>query len=362
MSWIRRRRQITAALVVVVAVAAILGWSGTSNGSDLPPDRAVEAAFSEVFTERQRIHLRESPQQPVGAISAVAFGPQRRLAVADRQSDRVFVFNRRGTLQGIVGRPGEGPGEFEDPTDIIFDASGRLYVADAGAPHIIRYDAGLAPDSIIRLDEAFYALRLARSGKNLLAYVNAPGLRTPRLRLLQPDGKPIDRFHPSHPAYLETPYWSAATSRVLAASSERVVAGGNLIYPLALYTSDGTFLDSIGHAPRRWRQAPRPERGAFRGPDRLREFARWRRTFTTIQGVALLEDRYLVVSHEHLDPDVLAYEDGEYFADVYDLRSREKRWTDVKLPGRVLIGGQHLTVLVQRPPYGWVLGTYEVAE
>lgn len=348
--------------ICAVTLAAGLAGSDAEPARDTPAaDRAEEATFREAFQERERIRLRGSTAQPIGEVTGLSLADDGRIAAADRQSDRVFVFTGQGKLVRVLGRAGEGPGEFEGPTDVAFSEDGRLFVSEAGSPRITRYDANLVLDSVLHLDDALYAIQLAGLGENVLAYVNSPRSDAPRLRLLQDDGTELKRFHPSHPAYTETPYWSATTDRILAASDRWIIAGGNLIYPLVRYTRTGELVDSVGHEPSEWRQAPRPKRGAFQGPDQLRRFEEWRRSFTTIQNVAFVEDRFLVVSHERLDPDVLAYEDAEYFADVYDLEERRKIWTGIDLPGRVLAGGPLLTLLTEGPPGGWVIEQFEVA-
>lgn len=347
-----------AAAALVAAAASLFAFGRQAGPRPDEPRSAATATLEKVFDEVDRVRLAGSTEQPIGGISGLSFHPAGRIAVADRQSHRVFVFGSEGELLGILGRPGEGPGEFEAPLDVAFGPDGRLFVAEAGSPRITAFDAALALDTILHLGQAQYATRLASVGGRLLAYVNAPDPGNRRLRLLAEDGTEIDRFHPSHPAYVETPYWSAATRRVLAVSDRWIVAGGNLLYPLARYSTAGALLDSVGRAPSGWRQAPRPAPGTFAGPDRFRKFEEWRRKFTTIQAVAIVHGRYLVVSHQRLNPEVLAYEDARYFADVYDLEEGAKLWTGIDLPGPVLAGGESLVILLDGPPAGWLIGRY----
>lgn len=350
-----------AAAALAVAAASLLAYGRQAGPLPDEAHRAAPATLDEVFEEVARLRLAGSAEQPIGGISGLAIHPAGRIAVADRQSHRVYVFGADGELLAILGGPGEGPGEFRSPLDVAFGRDGRLFVAEAGFPRITVFGPALALDTVLHLAQAQYAMDVAAMEEGLLAYVNAPGPRTPRLRLLGADGREIGRFHPSHPAYVETPYWSAATRRVMAASDRWIVAGGNLLYPLARYSSRGILLDSVGRAPSGWRQPPRPEPGAFAGPDRFRKFEQWRRTFTTIQDVAIVQERYLVVSHRRLNPEILAYEDAQHFADVYDLEEGVKLWTGIDLPGPVLAGGESLTILLDGPPGGWLIGRYVVS-
>jgi DNA-binding beta-propeller fold protein YncE len=53
------------------------------------------------------------------------------LYVADTHTHRVLGFRPDGTLQGRIGRRGNGPGEFNFPTNIAVTPDGRLLVSDS---------------------------------------------------------------------------------------------------------------------------------------------------------------------------------------------------------------------------------------
>lgn len=352
-------------VLVLVALALAVGEYGssdaTSSPSDAPAAETAPARFSSVFRQAGRVGLDESSGRPIGDVTALATGPDGRLGVVDGQSARVILFGADGGRIADAGRRGDGPAEFSRPVGATFDSRGRLYVSDTGRPRLVRFTRDLAFDTAFRLDGAYYAMDLAPADSGILAFVNAPGVTSLRVRRLASDGTELSRFHPSRPEYREVPYWEAATERVLASAEDHVVAGGNLRYPLVLYDEDGVFVDSVGSPPPSWEPAPRLERGAFAGPDQLRRFEEWRRTFTTIQEAAFVEGgEYLVVAHRYLDPEVLAYEKADYRADVYRTEDWRKLWADVPLPGPVLSGGAYLNVLLTTPPGGWAVGRYEI--
>jgi len=57
--------------------------------------------------------------------------PQGNIYVDDMSNGRVQVFNPQGDFLRTIGRPGQGPGEFENPTLIRFGGrEGRLHVMD----------------------------------------------------------------------------------------------------------------------------------------------------------------------------------------------------------------------------------------
>lgn len=62
--------------------------------------------------------------------TGLAYDPHgRRIYVADTHAHDVKVFDERGNLVNVIGRHGEGDGEFNFPTFLAF-AHGELYVAD----------------------------------------------------------------------------------------------------------------------------------------------------------------------------------------------------------------------------------------
>lgn len=61
----------------------------------------------------------------------IAADPQGNIYVDDMSNGRIQVFDPRGAFLRTIGRPGQGPGEFENPTLIRFGGrEGRLHVMD----------------------------------------------------------------------------------------------------------------------------------------------------------------------------------------------------------------------------------------
>ena len=52
--------------------------------------------------------------------------------VSDAAFGNIQMFNSAGELLLVIGRPGQGPGEFYLPADITVDAQDRIFVADLG--------------------------------------------------------------------------------------------------------------------------------------------------------------------------------------------------------------------------------------
>ncbi|MFQ5536956.1 MAG: 6-bladed beta-propeller [Gemmatimonadota bacterium] len=90
----------------------------------------VTTTFEEAFQPVENLRLRASSSNPVGsAMAFTAWGDQ--YALADGIQSDVKVFGRDGRLVRVIGRPGDGPGEFRSPVSVAALPSGELAVLDA---------------------------------------------------------------------------------------------------------------------------------------------------------------------------------------------------------------------------------------
>ena len=65
-----------------------------------------------------------------------------RIYVIDRPNDRVVVFDASGRYAGVLGRSGDGPGEFRNPVAGAVDPSGSLVVWDSRRRILSRWSSG----------------------------------------------------------------------------------------------------------------------------------------------------------------------------------------------------------------------------
>jgi hypothetical protein len=65
--------------------------------------------------------------RPIG----LAVGPGDSIYVADRDAHRIVVYDPAGHPVRIIGREGDGPGEFRELSAIVADGEGRLWVAES---------------------------------------------------------------------------------------------------------------------------------------------------------------------------------------------------------------------------------------
>lgn len=65
-----------------------------------------------------------------GNLTGLALDRSGNLYAADIDHAHIWVFNPTGRPLGVIGRKGDGPGEFQAPSGIAFDFQQRLYVRD----------------------------------------------------------------------------------------------------------------------------------------------------------------------------------------------------------------------------------------
>jgi hypothetical protein len=89
-----------------------------------------------------------------GVIADVVSDSLGRLYLLDRQLCQIFVFSPDGELQRTLSRAGEGPGEIQQPTDILFMPGGLLGVIHRARGQIVQMDLAGTPQSSYHLLDA----------------------------------------------------------------------------------------------------------------------------------------------------------------------------------------------------------------
>ncbi|MBI1892411.1 MAG: 6-bladed beta-propeller [Burkholderiales bacterium] len=81
--------------------------------------------------------------------SNIAISPDGKFYVSDRLNHRIQIFDKNGTLLAKIGKNGSGgianagnqAGEFHQPSQVAFDAKGRIFVADSFNSRVQVFDA-----------------------------------------------------------------------------------------------------------------------------------------------------------------------------------------------------------------------------
>lgn len=134
---VRRGARRTAALIRsrYASIVVVLAFTACNDSAELDRTIALEAAsFEEIFRLERVITPEQSPQSPIVRISGAAWNADG-FAIADVSESNVKVYDNDGILRAIMGRKGEGPGEFLSARHL--DAySGLLYLADGSRGRI----------------------------------------------------------------------------------------------------------------------------------------------------------------------------------------------------------------------------------
>ena len=124
-------------LPLLGACGADPGQDGASAASrQLPEEPLVDtAAFLAAF-EPVRVITLEENEEVVTVFPRIAAGRAGELLVADYPEAQVRVYSQDGSLLTVIGRRGEGPGEFLTPMSASRAMDGRIVVVDPALSRI----------------------------------------------------------------------------------------------------------------------------------------------------------------------------------------------------------------------------------
>ncbi|MCP4246604.1 MAG: hypothetical protein GY778_06110 [bacterium] len=82
-----------------------------------------------------------APQVKLGSPTHLAYHPDVGLVVADSLGGRVVQLDLDGRQRGLIGSPGDGPGNLALPKGVAIDSRGHVYVVDARFENVQVFDA-----------------------------------------------------------------------------------------------------------------------------------------------------------------------------------------------------------------------------
>jgi len=138
------------------------------------------------------------------------------IVLTDTGSSRLALFSADGTPAGSIGGLGSGPGQFNEPTDVLRDAQGTYFVAEAKNSRIQRVDAAGNPLLQWAIPDAYSinGPHLA-FGPDGSIFVTESQSRS--LSRYAPDGSLLDQWQTIEPVSLAAPvgvYFDAKTNRL----------------------------------------------------------------------------------------------------------------------------------------------------
>ena len=109
---------------------------------------AQPTSFDAIFRVEEVTVLEGDEEFPLYA-PANPYLTDDRIYVPDLQQNRIALFDHAGRRIAVVGRPGQGPGEFQMPYGMRPGQDGHIYVYERGNLRIQVFDAELNPIGIL---------------------------------------------------------------------------------------------------------------------------------------------------------------------------------------------------------------------
>ncbi len=113
-----------AALILIVGVVSISGCESSTSESEW-------TVQTDALERTEPIRLGKDGDFYFGEIYDIAVDEEGQIYVADGQAGHVKVITPNGTPQDTIGRPGDGPGEFQRPFRLGLTKTDSLYVMDS---------------------------------------------------------------------------------------------------------------------------------------------------------------------------------------------------------------------------------------
>jgi hypothetical protein len=133
-----------AALTLPVAVMSTgLLACADANGSSIIDSDITPAAgtFSAFFSQSRSVVPSVPAAEPIVRLSAIDWRKDGWFAIGDASEGSVKLFDSTGRLVRVLGRKGDGPGEFRTPRQVRFGPDNKIHVYDASAERLSVFSA-----------------------------------------------------------------------------------------------------------------------------------------------------------------------------------------------------------------------------
>lgn len=194
--------------------------------------------FDDLFREDSRVVLDSRDEFLIGPLPRIGtVTPDGDIVILDI-TPRAGIYDRTGAGKGVIGGPGDGPGEYRNPVSIASYNDG-LYLYDSMLSRISRYDQTYRFASSMPVSELLDEIDFSEEGRLYGYWSTHP---SELVCELNDEGRLLRKFAPQSENYNE-----AARS----AGGGVVISGGFLYaispyeYTLSKYSLDGVLLGSV---------------------------------------------------------------------------------------------------------------------
>ncbi|MBD3222661.1 hypothetical protein GF314_15610, partial [bacterium] len=113
----------------VLALSATALLASTTAATVATVENPAEAPTHETWTLREAWRVgADEADVLLGQIAVLRGGPDGEVYALDSQLAEIQVFGPGGEFRRTLGREGEGPGEFRQPTNLFWTDDGRIAV------------------------------------------------------------------------------------------------------------------------------------------------------------------------------------------------------------------------------------------
>lgn len=340
-------REVPAAALVAPADAREAGGPGDATLVDME-------AFGSGFEVARRLVLEET-DRAVTVLPMVAVGAPGEFLIAEPREGQVNVYDTAGRLRRVVGRRGEGPGEFSAPVSARRTVDGGIVVADVMLSRLTFLPPGGSgePEAVASPLPLVVGARDLGGGRLLLSgQVMSEG--RPRLLHIwdRETGEIERRFLPIGVPEESRPYATSYASVDAVPEGDTIWAVWALSDTLYKFDRRGGLREKLPLAlPRPMGALPRAEAGTITDP-RARQAAAER--LTQVSGVFILGDGALAVQAMQ----------ARGFDAVWDLLIVDRRgarlWSAAGTPRLLAVAGDLLYFddPASLPPNHWIVARW----
>lgn len=122
-------------------------------------------AFSQAFKKVKEISI-QSYGLNIGSLWSIVTGLDNSIIVLDVKGRQVLAFSQEGSFLKKIGENGQGPGEYQNPSTLMSDRNGNIYIGDHNTRRINIYDpTGEFSSSFISTSAHWPAISLESDSK-----------------------------------------------------------------------------------------------------------------------------------------------------------------------------------------------------
>lgn len=343
--------------MVRLAFAGTLGLGACAPGGDAgSPTSPAHGPFDAYFTVVDTLVLEERGDSVLSAIGFFLERPEGGFLVGDLHIPWLRVHADDGSLERVVGRFGDGPGEFRSVTGAVEVPEG-IYVADSKLGRVTRLRPDWAFDTMFVFPGYPHEMHPG-GGYVVMELAGLPsGLG---IHVLSEDLRILSSFRPVDSLVVDTPYWRSFSLLRSAVLGSEILTVDNFLYPVQVFDLEGRKVRTFGAEPPSWSRAPLLAFAELTGPDMMAKTEAWLKSFTVIDRIDAYRDAHAILTHARNAPSATDLFGREHYAlDVYDAQGR-KLLEDIPVPGTVVGAGRYLYVILEGPPDPWTVGIFEM--